>query len=122
MAGETYYLSSLDSLRFEPVRKCRFERTLAFDSGKAAVEVRLDPGVVGQEFDRDSDIVNVVLSARHEGTSVDPVSEFPCFVFIAIPRAGFDRLKTPIRSDDLQVIGWGELYRTRADAERHAFG
>lgn len=121
MAGEVYYLSSLDSVRFEPVRECRFERTLAFDSGKAAVEARLDPGVVGQEFDRASDIVNVILSARHEGASVDHVTEFPCFVFITIPRAGFDRLETPIRSDDLEIIGWGELYRTRADAERHAF-
>jgi hypothetical protein len=38
-----------------------------------------------------------------------------------IPRE-HDDLQSPIRSDDLEIIGWGELYRTREDAERHAFG
>jgi hypothetical protein len=50
------------------------------------------------------------------------VSEFPCFVFIAIPRDGYQALVSPVRSDDLEIIGWGELYRTHEDAERHAFG
>jgi hypothetical protein len=121
MTGEIYYLSSLDSARFEPVRECHLVRALTFDSGKSAVEARLEPGVVGQDFDRGSDIFTVILSARHEGASVDPVTEFPCFVFITIPRPGSGQLETPIRSDDLEIIGWGELYRTRSDAERHAF-
>jgi hypothetical protein len=122
MAGEIYYLSSLDSVRFEPVRECRFERLLTFDSGKIATEARLVPGIIGQDFNRASDIETVILSARHEGASIDPVTVFPCFVFITIPRSGFDVLESPIRSDDLEIIGWGELYRTREDAERHAFG
>lgn len=122
MPGEIYYLSSLESVRFEPVRECRVERLLTFDSGKIAAEARLAPGVVGQEFNRDSDVDTVILSTRHEGASIDPVTDFPCFVFVTIPRAGFDVLESPIRSDDLEIIGWGELYRTREDAERHAFG
>lgn len=121
MAGQIYYLSSLDSARFEPVRECCFERLLTFDSGKLAVEAQLSPAVIGQDFDRVSDIETVILSARHENASIDPVDEFPCFVFITIPRE-HDVLQSPIRSDDLEIIGWGELYRTREDAERHAFG
>jgi len=122
VAHEIYYLSSLDSTRFEPVRECRVQRSLSFDTGKAAVEARLSPTVIGQDFNRGSDIDTVVLSARHEGASVDPVTEFPCFVFITIPRYGQGMLQSPIHSDDLEIIGWGELYRTREDAERHAFG
>lgn len=121
MAKEIYYLSSLDSARFEPVRECRFERVLLFDSGKPAVEVRLSPTVIGQEFNRPSDIETVILTSRHEGASINPVSEFPCFVFITIPRK-HDVLQSPIRSDDLEIIGWGELYRTRKDAESHVLG
>jgi hypothetical protein len=122
MTAETFYLSSLESVRFEPVRECSFERFLTFDTGKVAVVARLSPPVVGQDFNRASDIETVILSPRHEDVSIDPVSEFPCFVFIAIPRDGYEVLQSPIRSDDLEIIGWGELYRTRDDAERHAFG
>jgi hypothetical protein len=121
VAGETYYLSSLDSTRFEPVRECRFERLLSFDSGKVAVEALLVPPVIGQDFNRAADIDRVILTARHEDAAIDPVSEFPCFVFIAISR-DHDGITSPIRSDDLEIIGWGELYRTRQDAASHSFG
>lgn len=121
MTGEIYYLSSLDSARFEPVRECRFERQLTFESGKTAVEARLWPAVIGQDFNRASDIEVVILSPRHEGASIDPVTEFPCFVFITIPRSGGELLGSPVLSDGLLIIGWGELYRTRGDAERHRF-
>lgn len=121
MTGEIYYLSSLDSLLFEPVRECRVVRALAFDSGKRAIEVHLTPSVIGQAFDRAPDIDTVVLTCRHEGAKIDPVREFPCFVFIAIPKHDGSVLHSPIRSDDLDVIAWGELYRTRNDAERHYF-
>ena len=121
MGSEIYYLSSLDSTRFEPVRECRFVRLLTFDSGKTAVEARLSPAVVGQDFNRAGDIETVILSPRHEGSSIDPINEFPCFVFITIPQQ-HETLQSPIRSDDLDIIGWGELYRTHEDAELHSFG
>jgi hypothetical protein len=122
MTGEIYYLSSLESTRFESVRECRVERRLTFDSGKVAVEARLSPPVVGQDFNRASDIDTVILSSRYEDTVIDPVSEFPFFVFITIPKGDGYVPQSPVRSDDLQVIGWGELYRSHEDAERHNFG
>lgn len=122
MPEAIYYLSSLDSTRFEPVRECRILRSLVFDSGKDAVEADIVPGVVGQDFNRGRDIDRVFLVARHEGASVSPVTEFPLFVFISIPRSESDSIASPISSDDLDIIGWGELYRTRQDAEVHSFG
>lgn len=119
--GDIYYLSSLESARFATVRECQFTKMLAFDTGKTAVVARIKPPVVGQDFNLSHDLQNVVLVARHEGVSIFPVSEFPCFVFIAIPNNEFE-LMSPIRSDDLTIIGWGELYRTRPDAENHIFG
>jgi len=121
-APETYYLSSLDSARFEPVRECTVRRHMPTESGKAALIVDLNPPVPGQDFDRAGDISTVVLAARFEGSTVAPIDEFPCFVHIAIPRAnspiGYDSLG----SAELQVIGWGELYRTAEDARAHRFG
>ncbi len=116
----TYYLSSLESTRLKPVRSCTVTDSLVFDSGKPAVRAQIDPPIIGQDFNRGTDIDSVYLAARHEGVTVDPVSEFPCFVFVAI--AVDDRvLASPIRTDDLEIIGWGELYRTHHDAEHHVF-
>ncbi len=118
----TYYLSSLDSTRFGPVRRVEVIRSLVFDTGKAALFATIDPPVIGQDFGRGGDdITRVVFAARHEGESVDPVSSFPCFVHIAISNEDYD-LQSPIRADDLTNIGWGELYRTADDAEQHRFG
>jgi hypothetical protein len=121
MVGDTFYLSSLESVRFATVRECRVADMFIFDTGKAAAVAEIQPPVIGQDFNRPGDLQTVVLVPRHENVSIDPVSEFPCFVFIAITREGYE-LKSPIRSDDLEIIGWGELYRTYHDAENHVFG
>lgn len=121
MIGDVYYLSSLESIRFETVRECRVVGMVTFDTGKDAIVARIDPPVIGQDFNRPDDLRTVILVARHEDVSVDPISEFPCFVSIAIESDGYE-VKSPIWSQDLQIIGWGELYRTHHDAEIHAFG
>jgi hypothetical protein len=123
MSEEVVYLSSLDSTRFEPVRECQISEVVVFDTGKVAVVANISPPVIGQDFDRRDDIETVVLAARFEGSSVAPIDEYPCFVFIAVAREGREFLReTPIRRHDLEIIGWGELYRTRNDAVAHRFG
>ncbi len=118
----TFFLSSLDSARFEPVREFEVVRVVSFDTGKPALVGDLAPAVIGQDFGRGEDIRRVVLTARHEGVQIDPIVEFPCFVHISLPDAGTEELRTPIRADDLRIIGWGELYRTAEDARTHDFG
>ncbi len=120
--SETYYLSSLDSARFEPVRECIVRRHMATESGKDALFVELNPPVPGQDFDRAGDISAVVLTARFEGSSVSPIDEFPCFVHIAIARVNSPTGYDSLGPAQLQVIGWGELYRTAEDARAHRFG
>lgn len=122
MMDKVYYLSSLESTTFKPVRLCRFGRLLTFDTGKFAVEATLSPGLVGQPYERTSDVNTVILAPRHEGVDLRDVNEFPCFVFIATSRMDLEAISSPIRSDDLTVIGWGELYRTELDAATHSFG
>ncbi len=119
--SDTYFLSSLESARLEPVRSCEVVESLVLDTGKRAVLGRIDPPVVGQDFGRD-DIDTVFLTARHEGASVDPVSEFPLFVFVAVAKTAGRALVSPVRAEELEIIGWGELYRTAHDAEHHVFG
>jgi hypothetical protein len=121
MKNETYYLSSLESTTFEKTRKCSFLKTLQFDTGKDCVLAEIDPPVIGQQYGVVGDIKYVVLANRHEGYPLSPIREFPCFVFIARPLIDDIASRNGITKNDLQIIGWGELYRTQSDAENHVF-
>lgn len=116
------YLSSLESYRFEPVRECRFVRLIQFDTGKQCALVTLHPEVLGQEFDVPGYVDLFVLATRFEGTTLSPIVEFPCFVFIGLPSESWDRSSDMIKADEVQVVGWGELYRSSEDAASHSFG
>ncbi|KID31943.1 hypothetical protein [Prauserella rugosa] len=107
----TLYLSSLESRTFQPVRECRYRRTLHFPTGKQCLLV--DATLRSAAHD---DVDQLILAARFEGATVDPIDAFPCFVFIARPLIDVTDV-SQINTDDVRVVAWGELYRTAEDAE-----
>jgi hypothetical protein len=119
--GVRYFLSSLDSSRFEPVRECELLKQLTFNTGKQCAFVKLNPCLSGQDFNIGADVETVVLANRNEGATLFPIDEYPCFVVIARPlRSGLEGCDT-ISRDDLEVIGSGEIYQSRGAAESHLF-
>ncbi|WP_020076623.1 hypothetical protein [Cryocola sp. 340MFSha3.1] len=116
-----YYLSSLDSSLFEPVRRCTVITTLAFDTGRSALVVDLDPAVVGQNFNVGEDLRRFILTSRFQGDDVAAIDHFPFFAYICLPKTGWQELETPLRAADVDIVGWGELYRTAEDASAHRF-
>ena len=121
MPNKTYYLSSLESKIFSKTRQCFFLKTLHFDSGKECVLAKITPSVIGQDFGSAEDIEYVVLASRHEGDSLSLMTEFPYSVFIAKSLINDIDSKLIISESDLQILAWGELYRTKADANSHVF-
>jgi hypothetical protein len=119
--GDVLFLSSLDSVRFEPVRECTLVKRLQFDSGKDCALVRIDPPIVAQDFGVADDVDLLVISSRHEGAGLFPITEFPVFVFLCLPTDAVADAAV-ITTEDVTVIGWGELYRTADDARSHHFG
>jgi hypothetical protein len=119
--SEKYYLSSLESYELEIPRECVFLKKVPLSTGKGAIIAKISPPVLGQQFALTTDIDYVVLTHRHEGYSLFPITKFPCFVFVARPLVenilDFDSLN----SSQLEVIAWAELYRTEADAINHVF-
>jgi hypothetical protein len=118
---ETYYLSSMESVKFASTRECIFLKRLRFNTGKECVLVKLSPPVIGQDYGRSADIEEFVLTNRHEGEGLSPIKEFPCFVFITRPLIDDIGQRDEIAKDQVEVIAWGELYRTNRDADNHAF-
>jgi hypothetical protein len=121
MKPEIYFLSSLESIKFSSTRECVFQKRLNFRNGKECMLVRVNPPVVGQDYGVAEDITLFVLTNRHEGHGLFPIKEFPCFVFIARPLIDDIELQDEIDKEDLEVVAWGELYRTKSDADKHIF-
>jgi len=118
---EKYYLSSLDSARLKPVRECELTGCVRFRSGKEAALVKVFPGVVGQDFGVVDDLEHLVVTNRHEGEGLFPITSFPCFVFVCRPLVPNIEEAGELDASDVEIIGWGELYRSRADAEGGVF-
>jgi len=114
---ETYFLSSLDNTRFTQTRECTFEKRLRFNTGKDCALVKLVPPVVGQDFGLPADIDLFVIAARHQGQELFPITTFPCSVHIARPLIEDIGVREVITKEDLEVIAWGDLYKTRFDAD-----
>lgn len=122
MDRKKYYLSSLESVSFELTRECSVIKMLAFTSGKKCMLVKVDPVVIGQPYGLGSeDIEHLVLTNRHEGEGLDPIVSFPCFVFITRPLFDVAENRDIIDKEDLENLAWGELYRTKYDADNHVF-
>jgi hypothetical protein len=121
MTTERYFLSSLESTKFSVTRECVFQKRLRLRTGKECVLVKVSPPVIGQEYGTGEDVDLFVITARHEGRGLSPIEEFPCFVFIARPL--IDDIETPdeIEKRDVEIVAWGELYRTKSDADQHVF-
>lgn len=110
------YLASMNSRAFSPPRHCIVEGVVMFGTGKKALLVRLEPPGPGADFGLPGLLERVVVSPRLEGCSVDPVSEYPCHVHIAVRRDGKALGSGPIHADDLVSVAWGELYESERQA------
>ncbi len=101
MEIEGYYLSSLDSRALESVPTCELKEIKYFSTGKECVIAEVTPPIPGHQCGLTVDVSEVVLACRHEGGDI------------------FNR--DSVTAADLRDLAWGELHRSRSDAENYAF-
>jgi hypothetical protein len=83
--------------------------------------VDIEPALDGQRFGLGAiDITQLILSARHRGQTLYPISEWPFFVYVSrivdksvVESHAFTR-------EQVELIAWGTLFRTRGEASDHA--
>lgn len=114
------YLSSMENRTFEPIRECRVVRALRFENGKAVIEVEVSPPLIDEGYGQ-ADITALFLTARFEGSTVDPIDSFPCSVHIALP-VHPGPLADRLRAGELKSVGWGEIYDSREQAAQYTGG
>jgi len=116
--GRNYYLSSLESILFTPVRECIFEHKVIISPVFKGVIARIEPAVI---VDFNIDLNEIIIFNRFEGDTLTPVNSFPCFVHIGILKKpleefAFNDDEYSISIKDIETIAWGEIYDTYDDA------
>ncbi|MGB8222784.1 MAG: hypothetical protein WCF10_09355, partial [Polyangiales bacterium] len=102
-------------------RACWFIRRLRDVNRDDYMLVKIDPPLIGQSFGLGgNDVTTLLLSTRHQGFSLYPVTEWPTYVYvtrIADPRVLEAESFTP---EQVQLIAWGEIFADLHEAANRA--
>lgn len=113
-----FYLASTEGYGLEQPRACRRIRRLEGRAADAYLLVEIDPPLIGQRYGLgDRDVDRVILATRHAGQSLFPVSEWPLFVHVALPKSDLANVTT-LDAGEAKLIAWGEIYMTKSGCHR----
>jgi hypothetical protein len=117
MTPDFYLATGVEYGALAVPRDCRIEARLSNKVRDDHLLVRIDPPLVGQSFGLGSrDIEQLVLTAIFEGSGLCPINAWPAHVYIArILDESIGTTRT-IKSGQVQVIAWGMLFQTMAEA------
>ncbi len=120
MEAPDFFLASSEGYGLEVPRRCHRIRRIRGRSGDDYLLVRVDPPIIGQRYGLGGqDIDRVVLATRHEGESLFSITAWPVCVHVARMIREPEERDTMTR-EDLEEIGWAELYKTEDDARQAA--
>jgi len=69
-----------------------------------------------------SDITSLVISSRHRGQTLFPISEWPSFVYVSRILDSEILASLTFSRAQVELIAWGVLFRTLQEASSHAEG
>ena len=120
MTAIDFFLASSEGYGLEEPRRCFRLRRIMGRSSDDYLLIQIDPPIPGQRYGfGERDIERVVLATRHEGVSLFPISSWPVSVHVArLLREARDGDTLP--REDLEEIGWAELYETEEAARKAA--
>ena len=111
-----FVMTSSEGYNLEEPRDCVVLQWLDGDCPNRYLLVSIDPPLIGQNYGLGSrDVFEVVLASRHRGYSLCSIVEWPAYVYVALPLGDIRSKPGRLGKDDLELIGWGEIYRKRED-------
>lgn len=116
-----YYLSSLENKQLSYVRECEYIRQIKFDTGKAAVIIKVKEPLQWHNADGFHGSEFAIITARHENYDIIKPMIFPIFVYVTVLKEKDYNSIEEISRSDLVMIGIGELYETYEKAQNHIF-
>jgi hypothetical protein len=109
---------------YEPLaapRACWQNARLRDDVRDDHMLVDIEPALDGQRFGLGAtDIRQLIISARHGGQTLYPISEWPFSVYVAriVDKAVLE--SHVFTREQVELIAWGTLFPTREEASDHA--
>jgi hypothetical protein len=83
--------------------------------------IRIEPVLDGQRFGLGAtNVTQLVISARHRGQTLYPISEWPSFVYVARILDDAVVESRRIIGGQVELIAWGMLFRARKEALNYA--
>lgn len=122
MFNPDFYLTAAGDMRGDLAipRACRVVDRVADSAvGHDHLLIEVSPPVIGQKYGLGAEDISVLLIAQHfEGFPIDPILQWPCPVYIyrIVDRSLIETL-TVTAATQSEMIGWGTLYKTRAEAD-----
>jgi hypothetical protein len=114
-----FYLSSSEGYGLEQPRACFRIKRLKGRTGDDYLAIRVEPPIPGQPYGLGNrDIDTVVVAARHAGTSLFPITDWPAYVHVARPLGANLETRESLQEGELEEIGWAELHPDRRAAEQ----
>lgn len=83
--------------------------------------IRIEPPLSGQEFNLGNmEIRQLVISARHQGYTLYPISEWPSFVYVARILDDAILQTLSFTRGQIEPVAWGLIFPTLQAALTHA--
>ena len=116
-----FYLTTAGE--YEPLsapRACRQRGRLHDELRDDYMLVDIDPPLPGQRFGLGgADVTSLVISSRHRGQTLYPVSEWPSHVYVArivdntVPASALSK-------GQVELIAWGAIFKSLREASDYA--
>jgi len=85
--------------------------------------IGIKPCLTGQKYGLgDQDIDMLIISARYEGSSLFPIREWPCHVYVARLLDQRATKTLSFSSDQVEVIAWGMIFPTLDAVHTYSHG
>jgi hypothetical protein len=109
---------------FEPLaapRACWKRTRLSDNIRDDHMLIEIEPALEGQRFGLGAkNVTHLIISSRHQGQTLFPISEWPCFVYVARVLDDVVFSGTRFMPDQVELIAWGTLFRRLEDANTYA--
>lgn len=113
-----FFLSSSESYKLRNPIACFKRKRLFGKHPDGYLLCDIKPSLVGQHYGMGgNNIKQIILTSRHQGHTIFPITEWPVYVHVSIPLTDLN-IKENIEKIDIKSIAWAELYKNKEEAKQ----
>lgn len=113
-----FYLTSSEGYNLEEIRTCYKRKRLIGGHPDGYMLCEIAPPIIGQPYGLGGqDIHKIIIASRHGEYSIFSINEWPAYVHVARLTSDAAINKFTITENDIESIGWAEIYESSTSAK-----